>query len=61
MEGSRKKKEKDKVLEALEVELATAYSQESKAAEDLKDAKENHLKFKVKTISEISYVNGTKS
>ena len=47
MESSRKKKEKDKVLEALDVELATAYSHESKAAEDLKIAKENHSKFKV--------------
>ena len=47
MESAKKKKEKDKVLETLEIELATAYSQETKAADDLRNATENHSKFKV--------------
>ena len=55
MEGSKKKKEKDKVLEALEVELATAYSHESKAAEDLKIARGNHSKFKVTNFGYAGY------
>lgn len=56
-ESTRKKKEKDKVIEAVEMELATAYSQETKAADDLRSAKENHSKFKVSEPKKKTHVN----